>query len=483
MPEFTHVSLLPVFLLALVSLGIGLVWKAALRGKDAYLQAAQGITAWVVVPAFCATLLGASELLGLSALAAGGGMWQALGFALGFVPALLLTSRWAATRLADAQAGTVAGLLGERYGRRVRSLSACIYVALYVLGAALALGVAARAVQGMHVLDALVRGRGWTVESIYPGVGMLSAMVVLLGMLWGGLTASLYARALQFCVLLVGLLPLTLQGASSAGGWSALAVTDLSGVWMHPLLAAGVGVLAGLGVGSADFRLLQVLAACRKRAILRRVPLLALLPLLAVFLLVILPGAAAPLLPTPQNVVSESVIEGAIVRTTSVVRPEEAAGRGLTPAQTDAATGSLLRQGGFVRLEYAMAAPKLAMKTLRERGLGLFLAALLAALLSGVSAQLTASVALLDQDLLPLFWKRPAEDPLRIVRWLTAGVMVVVAALAMALRSHGLASTQLLLLYSATACAVLGVAGLGMRTVPVRTARRQEKARRKSSGF
>ncbi|WP_420239796.1 sodium:solute symporter family transporter [Telmatobacter bradus] len=471
MPVLTHANLLPIFLVFMFTLGAGFMLKSAIRSSGEFLQDLRGLSAGIAVPAFCATFLGAPEVLGLGALGACNGWRWSVAFVLGLIPALLIACRWSAPRLVRAQAKTVAEFLGQRYGRSMRTASAILYVLFYLLGAAIALGLLAHTVQMLHILDGVARERGWPVESIYPGVVTTSAMMVLLAVLWGGFAGSVYSRAIQFCFLLVGFLPLSMRGVESVGGWSGLqsSTAGFSGVLAQPLVAWLLGAAIGAGVGSADFRLLQILLNCRKSA-LRRVPLLALLPLLAASLLVVLPGAVAPLLPTPRTAVTQSVIEGAIVRTTTVARPEEEAGRGLTPAQTDPATGNVQHGAdGAVRLEYAMGALQLAVKELRAQALGLVLAALLAALLSGVTAQLTAITALLNHDLLPLFFKLPTSDEalLRILRWTAAGTMAAVAALALVLRSHGPGNTQLLLLDGLCGMFFLALMALGMAAVRV----------------
>jgi Na+/proline symporter len=470
-PVLTHANLLPIFLVFMFTLGAGFLLKSAIRNSGEFLEDLRGLSAWIAMSALCATFLGAPEVLGLGALGACNGWRWSVAFVLGLTPALLMACSWSAARLARAQARTVAELLGQRYGRSIRTASASLYILLYLLGAAIALGVLAHTVQMLHILDGVARGRGWTVESIYPGVVTTSAMVVLLAVLWGGFAGSLYSRAIQFCFLLVGFLPLSMRGVESVGGWSVLqaSTAGFSGVLAQPLFAWLLGAAVGAGVGSADFRLLQILLNGRKSA-LRRVPLLALLPLLAASLLVVLPGAVAPLLPTPRTAVTQSVIEGAIVRTTTVARQEEEAGRGLTPAQTDPVSGDVQHGvGGTVRLEYAMGGVKLAVKELHAQALGLVLAALLAALLSGVTAQLTAITALLHHDLLPALFKLPTSDEalLRITRWSAAGAMAAASALALVWRSHGPGNTPLLLLYCLCGTVFLALMALGMAAVRV----------------
>jgi Na+/proline symporter len=472
-PVLTHVDLLPIFLVIILTLGAGFVMKSVIHSAGEYLHDTRGLTAWIAVPALCGTFLGAPEALGMGALGADFGWRWTAAFVLGLVPALVLASRWSGTRLANVSAKTVAEFLGLRYGRAMRAVSAGLYVLLYLIGAGIALGVLGRTVQALHILDGLVRGRGWAVESIYPGVVMTGAVVALLAVLWGGFAGSVYSRSVQFCFLVAGFLPLTLHSVASVGGWAGLwgsfdAAGFPAGALAHPLAAWGLGLAAGVCIGSADFRLLQILLNCRDRATLRRVPLLALLPLLIAAFLLVAPGAVAPQMPTPRTSVTESEIEGAIVRTTTLARPEEEAGRGLVPAQVDAATGHVQREaGGAARLEYAMGTPKLAVKTLPETVLGMFLAALLAALLSGITAQLTAIAALVHQDLAPLFVKRPASDAVQLqtARWTAVGAMALAVSLAFALRQHGASSMRLLLIDFLGTTGLLAVMTLCMAAV------------------
>ena len=480
-----------------------------MASPDAFLSAGRRLPGWVLAPALAFTLAGAPELLGAAALGAAMGWSCAAAFLLGFVPAVWIAARSMSARFARASVQNGPELLGCRFGGKGQWIASLALLAVSVSGAAVALAVVARAAMAMHCFDALVRGRGWTVASIYPGVVMGAAMVALLAYLWGGFAASVYGRAIQFCFLLAGLVPFSVQAVAGVGGWSGLAAAGANASvagwavaagagssrwnvagWSGPLgwaFLLGAGVVAGLISGSADPRLHALFGLLAPRArgnprAARPVPAGSIaLPggailLLGLLLVAAAMGAAAALAPTPQTTVRESMIEGAIVRTTTVARPEEAAGHGLVPAMMDASDSRLVTgQGGKPRLDYALALPKLGSGLLAteagQRALGLFLAALLAALLASVSAHLAAATQLLVQ-VVPWRLRRgpeSAEGRLRLTRWLAVAALAPAAALALLLAHHGASSTSLLAAWAVAWVLMLAPLSLAQRAVSAAT--------------
>ena len=105
----------------------------------------------------------------------------------------------------------------------------------------------------------------------------------------------------------------------------------------------------------------------------------------------ILPGLIAVGLPTPHTTIVIRNENGAIYHEITVVPPAEEAGQGLVPAKADAATEKpLTGADGHAVLDYEMATPEMLLHFLPMGMLGLGLAALMACLMSGVAASLTA---------------------------------------------------------------------------------------------
>jgi SSS family solute:Na+ symporter len=156
----------------------------------------------------------------------------------------------------------------------------------------------------------------------------------------------------------------------------------------------------------------------------RRVPLLAAIPRIFLPLLLILPGAIAIGLPTPRTTTMTRIEDGAILHNTTVVRPEAEAGDGLVPARVDPSTRKLVRTAsGDPALDYEMATPTMVAHFLPAGLLGLGLTALLACLISGMAANLTAFSAVFTCDLYLLFiGKESDREPAVVVgRWAALG--------------------------------------------------------------
>jgi SSS family solute:Na+ symporter len=140
-------------------------------------------------------------------------------------------------------------------------------------------------------------------------------------------------------------------------------------------------------------------------------------------------------LPTPHTNTVTRVENGAIYHNTTVVRPEVEAGRGLVPAKTDRATGKpMLTAAGQPVLNYEMATPNLLPRFLPSGLLGLGLAALLASLMSGMAASLTAFNTVFTYDLYQAHVRKGATDrhyP-AVGRWAALGAMLLAVAVAYA---------------------------------------------------
>lgn len=213
-------------------------------------------------------------------------------------------------------------------------------------------------------------------------------------------------------------------------------------------MVVGVGIVIGGGVWCADFRLLQTAMAAKDVESARRAPLLAAAAMVFVPLVLILPGLIAVGLPTPRTTIVIHSENGAIYHDITVVPPAEEAGQGLVPAKADAATEKpVMSADGHAVLDYEMATPAMLLHFLPTGMLGLGLAALMACLMSGVAASLTACNTVFACDIYQAFLKKDASDKqiLKAGRWAAAGgVMLAIAAGSAALRSNDLVDVVVL---------------------------------------
>lgn len=428
--------------------GTGFSLNTYIRTADDFLLAGRAMPAWIGGVALPCIALGGLDLLSVGAVGARFGLQGAQLFGIGAIPALLFASFYVMPVYHASKARTVPEYLRLRFDSKTSTIYACAFAFLCILGAGIALFVMARAAVALHVFDDLFYARHWPVSAILPAAIVVPALLILAIVWFGGLTGALYSQVMQFFVILAGILPAVYLGLHNAGGWSGLSksLPDYMHEWRGmsvagsgPLGLGGIGLCLGMGIAFAgtlwcvDFRFLQTAFAAKTADAARRVPLIAAILLAVLPFAVVLPGVLAISLPTPHSSTMITIENGSIVRNTTVVSPAAEAGKGIVPALADPATGQPIRDSaGHAILDYQAATPNLLAHFLPQGLLGLGLAALLAALMSGVAAAVTAFNGVFIRDLyLPL--RKNADDAhlLRAARWTTIGA--VAASLAVAL--------------------------------------------------
>ncbi len=240
---------------------------------------------------------------------------------------------------------------------------------------------------------------------------------------------------------------MVLLGLKKIGGWSglkaAVPASSLHDVSMrrparsmrapHPMgigavgLVLGVGIVLGGGTWCTDFRLLQTAMAAKNVESARRAPLIAAAVWVLVPLLLVLPGLIAVGLPTPRTAIVVHNENGAIYHEITVVPPAVEAGQGLVPAKADAAGKPMMGADGHAVLDYEMATPNMLLQFLPMGLLGLGLTALLACLMGGVAASLTAFSTVFTCDIYQAFFAKGASDKRMLAagRWAAVGGMLL----------------------------------------------------------
>jgi SSS family solute:Na+ symporter len=426
----------------------GLSLAPAMTSSRDYLQAGRKLPGWLCGLAFITAGMGSLEVLGMGAAGAKYGLASMGLFALGSIPAMLFAALvlvpvlYGAASAPGAPVRSIPEYLGLRFDQKTRALNAVLFLGVALFSAGISLYAMARVIAALHLFDSIA-GR----LSLPPAGALLLSMalpaVLVLGyVLLGGLAAAMYNQLLQFCVLVAGLLPVVLLGLKRVGGWTGLKAADyLHGAahsGTHPLglvgLVLGVGIVLGGGTWCTDFRILQTAMAAKNAAAARRAPLVAAAVRIFVPLLFILPGLLALGLPTPRTTITIHNENGAIFHEITVVPPAVEAGRGMVPAKADAAGQPVKGADGKPVLDYAIAMPNMLLQFLPSGLLGLGLAALLACLMSGVAASLTASNTVFACDIYQAFLKKDASDKqiLKAGRWAALGGMVLAFAAACA---------------------------------------------------
>lgn len=478
MPNLASPDWLIILIYCFFALSAGFSLMPSMTGSREYLQAGRSLPGWLCGLALLGASLGSQEVLGMGAAGALYGPASAGYFALGSIPAMLFAGLVLMPVYYGAKSGphapsgpgaagsaarSIPEYLGLRFDRKTRALNALLFAAMALFSAGISLFVMARAFAAMHVFDAVAD----TLHLPPMGVLLLSialpAALVLAYMLLGGLAAAMYNQVLQFCLLVAGLLPVVLLGLKKAGGWSGLKASIPPGLLHGQLIAAQsrghhmelgtvglflvVGLVLGGGTWCTDFRLLQTAMAAKDLAGAQKAPLIAAAARVLVPCLLVLPGLIAIVQPTPHTTTVIRIENGAIYHDITVVPPAVEAGQGLVPARADATGKPVKSADGAVALDYRMAIPNTLLQFLPTGMLGLGLTALLACLMSGVAASVTAFNTVFACDIYQAFLAKNASDKqiLAAGRWAAvAGVLVSIGVACAATKFYSLLDAMVL---------------------------------------
>jgi SSS family solute:Na+ symporter len=201
-----------------------------------------------------------------------------------------------------------------RFDEKTRGLNACSFAFMTVLSSGISL----------YALAALLQE---IVHWPFVQCVLLSASIVLVYILLGGLTSAIYNEVLQFFMIVLGFAPLVYLGLKDVGGWGKMTeklrivavakhypADSWSHAWIHigkagenPMGVEWIGLVLGLGFVSSfgywctDFLVVQRAMAANSMSAARRTPLIAAVPKMLFPALVILPGMIAMALHPGDN--------------------------------------------------------------------------------------------------------------------------------------------------------------------------------------
>jgi len=363
-------------------LGIGLLLKRRIRTSADFFLSGGGIPAWIAGLAFLSANLGAQEVMGMAASGAKYGMMTAHFYWMGAVPAMVFVGVFMMPFYYGSKARSVPEYLKLRYDEKTRTLNALSFAVMTVFSSGISMYAMAR------LLDLLL---GWNFDASL----WISAGIVLVYILLGGLTSAIYNEVMQFFLIVLGFAPLVFLGLRDVGGWAGLvsrldlvaggarnlqgqpyAPGSWTGIWGHmgspganPMgvewfgMAMGLGFVLSFGYWCTDFLVVQRAMVADSEASARKVPLVAAVPKMLFPFLVILPGMVAVALTRSHGI-------------TNFALP--------------------LRNGV---LDYDMTIPLMLRHYFPEGLLGLGLTALMASFMSGMAGNVTAFNTVWTYDL------------------------------------------------------------------------------------
>jgi solute:Na+ symporter, SSS family len=277
-------------------LGIGWMAKKKITSSSDFLTSRHSVPVWITSLAFIAANLGAQEMIGMCASGAKYGIMTAHFYWLGAVPAMVFVGVFMMPFYYGSKARSVPEYLKLRFDEKTRGLNGITFAVMTIFSSGISM-------YALGLLFQLVLGWSFT-NSV-----LLSAAIVLIYTLLGGLTSAIYNEVVQFFLIILGFAPLAVLTTYRAGGWAGIK-HNLPAVMTHswryvrhanenPMgveifgLVAGLGFVLSFGYWCTNFLVVQRAMAANSMHGARQTPLFAAFPKLFMPFVVILPGVAA----------------------------------------------------------------------------------------------------------------------------------------------------------------------------------------------
>jgi SSS family solute:Na+ symporter len=296
-------------------LGIGFLLKRYMKTSKDFFLSGRSMPGWVAGLAFLSANLGALEILGMTANSYQHGIQTVHFYWIGAIPAMLFLAIFMMPFYYGSKVRSVPEYLSLRYNEATRGLNAVSFAVMTVLMSGISL-------YSMAIIFRILLG--WDLHtSIF-----LSAGVVLIYVVLGGLTSSIFNEVIQFFLIWLGLLPLPLLGLKMVGGfnglahgiqnstiphvqqwaqgflhaWSSLGSTTTNSVGVDWLgTALGLGFVLSFGYWCTDFLVVQRAFAAEDLPAAQRAPIYATFFKMLVPFLVVTPGLLAVVLLPPLS--------------------------------------------------------------------------------------------------------------------------------------------------------------------------------------
>ncbi|MFJ1760937.1 sodium:solute symporter family protein [Amycolatopsis sp. NPDC088138] len=282
-------------------LGIGYLARRQVSSSLDFFLSGRSLPAWVTGLAFISANLGAVEVMGMSANGAQYGLPTVHYFWIGAIPAMLFLGIVMMPFYYGSKVRSVPEFMRRRFGKPAHLLNGISFAAAQILIAGANLFLLA------SVVNLLL---GWP---IWVSI-IIAAVIVLSYTALGGLSAAIYNEVLQFFVIVIALVPLTIIGLVKVGGWNGLVdkVTNSPGgtaqlhSWPGDNLTGfgnnilsilgivfGLGFVLSFGYWTTNFVEVQRAMASKSMSAARRTPIIGAFPKMLVPFIVIIPGMIA----------------------------------------------------------------------------------------------------------------------------------------------------------------------------------------------
>ena len=313
------VDLLIIGLYFVMVLGIGFYLKRFTTTGEDFFLAGRDMSAWIAGLSFVAANLGSLELMGWAAAAYQYGILATHWYWIGAIPAMLFLAVVMMPFYYISRTHSVPGYLKLRFGEPSRALSAITFGFMTVLMSGINM-------YSMALVMKIILG--WDISfSIWVSSLTVAAYVFL-----GGLLSAIFNEVLQFFLIWLGAIVVSILGLIEAGGWSGMVNRihqnfpgqDYTHLWKglgafsdNPMgihwtgIVLGLGFVISFGYWTTDFLVVQRVLAAKDLRSAKMAPVIGAAFKMAVPFIVILPGLLA-LAVLPEKLVGESMaINGA----------------------------------------------------------------------------------------------------------------------------------------------------------------------------
>src|SRR5437763_10995972 len=305
-----------VFYFGLV-LAIGFYLKRFAKTGEDFFLAGREMTAWVAGLAFVSANLGSLELLGWAGSAYQYGIMAAHWYWVGAIPAMVFLGVVMMPFYYISKTHSVPGYLKLRFGEPARALSAISFGLMTVM------------MSGINMYSMALVMRiilGWDINfSIWVSSVTVAAYVFL-----GGLLSAIFNEVLQFFLIWLGAIVISILGLIEAGGWHGMVARihhnfpgqDYTHMWSglgsfttNPMgihwtgIVLGLGFVISFGYWTTDFLVVQRVLSAKDLRSAKMAPVLGAAFKMCVPFIVILPGLLA-LAVLPEKLVGESQATG-----------------------------------------------------------------------------------------------------------------------------------------------------------------------------
>ena len=325
--SLSAVDILVIVLYFCMVLGIGLYLKRYTKTGEDFFLAGREMTQWVAGLSFVAANLGSLELMGWAAAAYQYGILATHWYWIGAIPAMLFLGIVMMPFYYISKTHSVPGYLKLRFGESSRTLAAVSFGLMTVFMSGI----------NMYSMALVMKViLGWDIHfSIWVSSLTVAAYVFL-----GGLLSAIFNEVLQFFLIWLGAILVSVIGLIETGGWNGMVHRiaanfpgqDYTHLWStlgsfrdNPMgihwtgIVLGLGWVISFGYWTTDFLVVQRVLAARDLRSAKMAPIIGASFKMCVPFIVILPGLLG-LAVLPIKLVGESQA-GTAVHTYNEVLP------------------------------------------------------------------------------------------------------------------------------------------------------------------